>query len=85
MLSMIQAHGLEAGPTQRPMLAGLIAGLISSGPAAALMWALGTLHAISADMQPASIRSFQHQQPLPIIKLIKDITRGIGQYTQVKR
>ncbi len=46
MLSMIQAHGLEAGPTQRPMLAGLIAGQLSRGPAAALMWALGTLHAI---------------------------------------
>ena len=32
MLRMLQAHGLDAGPTQRPLLAGAIAGVIGSGP-----------------------------------------------------
>ena len=30
MLRMLQAHGLDAGPTQRPLLAGAIAGVIGS-------------------------------------------------------
>ena len=32
MLRMLQAHGLDAGPTQRPLLAGAIAGVLGSGP-----------------------------------------------------
>ena len=32
MLRMLQAHGLDAGPTQRPLLAGAIAGVVASGP-----------------------------------------------------
>jgi hypothetical protein len=30
MLRMLQAHGLDAGPTQRPLLAGAIAGVIAT-------------------------------------------------------
>jgi Na+/proline symporter len=34
---MLQAHGLDAGPTQRPLLAGAIAGLFATGPALAVL------------------------------------------------
>ena len=37
MLSMLQAHGLDAGPTQRPLLAGAAAGLVAAVPALAVM------------------------------------------------
>jgi hypothetical protein len=42
MLEMLQAHGLDAGPTQRPLLAGAIAGLLADLPALALLAAFGT-------------------------------------------
>jgi hypothetical protein len=37
MLRMLQAHGLDAGPTQRPLLAGAIAGVIATVPALVLL------------------------------------------------
>ena len=37
MLRMLQAHGLDAGPTQRPFLAGAIAGVIATAPALAAL------------------------------------------------
>ena len=37
MLRMLQAHGLDAGPTQRPRLAGAIAGVIATAPALATL------------------------------------------------
>ncbi len=37
MLSMLQAHGLDAGPTQRPLLTGAIAGMIATAPALAIL------------------------------------------------
>ena len=33
MLRMLQAHGLDAGPTQRPLLAGALAGVLAAVPA----------------------------------------------------
>lgn len=33
MLRMLRAHGLDAGPTQRPLLAGALAGVIATAPA----------------------------------------------------
>src|SRR5918993_1573130 len=33
MLRMLQAHGLDAGPTQRPLLAGALAGVLAAIPA----------------------------------------------------
>jgi hypothetical protein len=33
MLRMLRAHGLDAGPTQRPLLAGAIAGVLAAAPA----------------------------------------------------
>jgi Na+/proline symporter len=37
MLRMLQAHGLEAGPTQRPGLAGAMGGVIATVPALAVL------------------------------------------------
>jgi hypothetical protein len=37
MLEMLKAHGLDPGPTQRPLLAGAIAGVLSDVPALALL------------------------------------------------
>lgn len=37
MLRMLQAHGLDAGPTQRPLLTGAIAGVIAAAPALAVL------------------------------------------------
>src|SRR5215207_3058186 len=46
MLRMLRAHGLDAGPTQRPLLAGAIAGLIADLPAIALLGRFGSLGAL---------------------------------------
>ena len=46
MLSMLQAHGLEAGPTQRPLLAGAVGGLVASLPATAVLIVFGSLDAL---------------------------------------
>ena len=48
MLSMLQAHGLDAGPTQRPLLAGAISSLVADVPAAAVFAAFGSLNALGA-------------------------------------
>src|SRR3954465_5542156 len=46
MLRMLRAHGLDADPTQRPLLAGAIAGLIADVPAIALLGLFGSLGAL---------------------------------------
>ncbi len=43
MLRILRAHGLDAGPTQRPLLAGAIASLIADIPAIALLGRFGSL------------------------------------------
>jgi hypothetical protein len=45
MLSMLQAHGLDAGPTQRPLLAGSAAGLVAAVPALVVMLLFESLDA----------------------------------------
>ena len=45
MLSMLQAHGLDAGPTQRPLLAGAAAGVLADIPALAVLVAFRSLDA----------------------------------------
>jgi hypothetical protein len=45
MLSMLQAHGLDAGPMQRPLLAGAVAGLVAAAPALGVTLLLGSLDA----------------------------------------
>jgi hypothetical protein len=43
MASFLGAHGYDPGPTQRPILAGLIGGLLATAPAVALLYAFGSL------------------------------------------
>ncbi len=50
MLSILQAHGLDPGPTQRPQLAGAVSSFIANLPATALVSLLGTLHEVAAAM-----------------------------------
>jgi hypothetical protein len=42
---MLQAHGLDAGPTQRPLLAGASAGVIATAPALVVLAGFQTLDA----------------------------------------
>jgi hypothetical protein len=46
MLSMLQAHGLDAGPTQRPLLAGAVSAVITDLPAIAVLVPFGSLDAL---------------------------------------
>src|SRR3712207_5994459 len=46
MLSMLQAHGLDAGPTQRPLLTGAVSSLIADVPAAVVFAAFGSPDAL---------------------------------------
>jgi hypothetical protein len=43
MAAFLGAHGYDPGPTQRPLLAGAIAGLLATGPAIGLLQAFGSL------------------------------------------
>ena len=43
MAVFLGAHGYDPGPTQRPLLAGAIAGLLATGPAIGLLQAFGSL------------------------------------------
>jgi hypothetical protein len=43
MAGFLGAHGYDPGPTQRPVLAGAIAGVLATVPAIALLHALGSL------------------------------------------
>jgi len=43
MAEFRSAHGFEPGPTQRPLLAGAISGLLATIPAVAFLWAFGSL------------------------------------------
>lgn len=45
MLRMLQAHGLDAGPTQRPLLAGALSGVIAAAPALAVLAVFRTFDA----------------------------------------
>lgn len=48
MMTFLQAHGMDAGPLQRPLAAGAIAGLVCAAPAGAVLWGFGTF-AVVAD------------------------------------
>jgi hypothetical protein len=43
MASFLGAHGYDPGPTQRPLLAGALSGLLATAPAIALLHAFGSL------------------------------------------
>src|SRR4051812_26985307 len=55
MLRMLRAHGLDAGPTQRPLLAGATAGLIADIPAIALLGLFGSLGALGPAAGTSSV------------------------------
>lgn len=43
MAGFLAAHGYSPGPTQRPLLAGAIAGILATAPAIALLYGFGAL------------------------------------------
>ena len=46
MRRFVQAHGYEAGPTQRPKLTGAIAAALAEVPALAVLWASGAVQPV---------------------------------------
>lgn len=48
MIAFLRAHGLDPGPLQRPILAGLISGLVASAPAGLVSVAFGSFQ-VAAD------------------------------------
>ena len=43
MAGFLSAHGYDPGPTQRPLLAGAISGVLATMPAIAILYAFGSL------------------------------------------
>jgi hypothetical protein len=43
MAGFLSAHGYDPGPTQRPLLAGAISGVLATVPAIAILYAFGSL------------------------------------------
>ena len=43
MAGFLSAHGYDPGPTQRPLLAGAISGVVATAPATAILHAFGSL------------------------------------------
>ena len=50
MIDFLTAHGFDPGPTQRPVLAGAVTGVIATIPAAAIFVAAGSFHVLSDDI-----------------------------------
>lgn len=48
MMGFLRAHGVDPGPLQRPILAGLLTGLAATLPAGAVFWAFGSFQ-VAAD------------------------------------
>jgi hypothetical protein len=55
VLEMLQAHGLEAGPTQRPLAAGAIGGVLADLPALALLFVFGTLERLASAVNASMV------------------------------
>lgn len=55
MISMVRAHGLDPGPTQRPLAAGALAGLAAALPAVAVLEGFGWLQALAHAVGGAAI------------------------------
>lgn len=47
LMRFLQAHGYDPGPTQRPLLAGAVAGTLAELPAAAVLWTAGSVDALA--------------------------------------
>lgn len=50
MLAVVRAHGLDPGPTQRPLTAGLLAGLAAALPALAILDSFGWLDTLGTQL-----------------------------------
>ncbi len=57
MISMVRAHGLDPGPTQRPLATGALAGLLASLPAIAVLEEFGWLDALAHAIGGAALGS----------------------------
>lgn len=47
MISFVQAHGYDPGPTQRPLLAGVITGLLATIPAGSAFLGFGSFQVVA--------------------------------------
>jgi len=50
MISFVRAHGYDPGPTQRPLLAGAITGLVATVPGALAFVGFGSFHVVVDDI-----------------------------------
>jgi hypothetical protein len=69
MLEMLRAHGLDAGPTQRPVAAGALTGLIAEAPTLALLVAFGSLERMSASAPALTVA---------IVHAVSMVLAGVG-------
>ena len=60
MIDFLKAHGFDPGPTQRPVLAGAVTGVVATVPAAAVFVAAGSFRVLSDDIfrLPAAVTAF---------------------------
>jgi hypothetical protein len=52
-IQYMRAHGNTPGPTQRPLLAGAITGIVAEVPAALMLWWSGALTSITQSLWPS--------------------------------
>ena len=50
MIDFLKAHGFDPGPTQRPVMAGAVTGVIATIPAAMVFVATGSFRVLAADI-----------------------------------
>lgn len=73
MMGFLRAHGLDAGPLQKPILAGLISGLVATAPAAVPFLALRSF-AVAAD------EVMRLERPLAALVMVAAFTVSGGLY-----
>ncbi|PVE23597.1 hypothetical protein DC522_14980 [Microvirga sp. KLBC 81] len=73
MLRMLRAHGLDAGPTQRPLFAGATAGVIAALPALAI---LAGFQALDAPAKAAGTSVFSASLAYAALMLFGGILYG---------
>ena len=50
MIRFVRAHGSDAGPTQRPLVAGALGGLLAAIPAGAVFYAFGSFQVVADEV-----------------------------------
>jgi hypothetical protein len=56
MLEMLRAHGLQAGPTQRPLYAGTLAGVLAEAPALFVLYRFDVLDVLASAGHGSALR-----------------------------